>query len=182
MQSAAHPSPPRPFASSHSSEPANRPSPHAAASQGIPGVRQRQPTSTRHEREQPSASVRLPSSQVSPTLTAAFPQRSRSKHGEPGVAHSQSTSVEAQSAAHPSPPTVLPSSHASTPATRPSPQAAAAQGRPSSGQAHPVSSWHRASQPSPASRLPSSHASPRLRAELPQRNAIEHASPATGHS
>jgi hypothetical protein len=68
-----------------------------------------------------------------------------------------------QSAEHPSPLTVLPSSQASPSEgwTMPSPQRGAGlQGEPGIGHTKPLSSWQLLLQPSPATVFPSSHFSP----------------------
>src|SRR5688572_8886992 len=112
--------------------------------------------------EQPSPLFMLPSSQYSPKLSRASPQRSIASimHMPPtpdAVGQDHPGSTRLQSAAQPSPPMVLPSSQASSPITCRSPHTMVErQAIPGIGQVKNGSSRHIPEQPSPGAMLPSS--------------------------
>src|SRR5690242_17825106 len=122
-----------------------------------------------HVDEQPSPETVLPSSQNSISFLIPSPHTgcvafTHAPPTPPAFGHVYPGSVDLQSAAQPSPATVLPSSHASLPVTFRSPQTIVeTHNCPGVGQTKFGSRLHKPVQPSPGVVLPSSHSSVPLR-------------------
>src|SRR5262245_25901029 len=113
-QSSEQPSNGRALPSSQVSVPSTTPSPHFVGVQALGLPLHFQPISTLQVVEQPSPAVAFPSSQSSGVTCTPSPQRATRWLDCPGGWHEKPGSTIRQSAAHPSPDTLLPSSHASS--------------------------------------------------------------------